>query len=528
MVIKVYDGSTTSRLTFEASGSSGNILQVSNITGFSEYRDGDNLVLLASNGTDNLTVIGAYSDGSRLDFIEYYGANGELIAKRLVSSNETVPSSGLHFFAGTSQDDVIDGSRAASISATGYIGHDEITGSDGSDYIDGGAGNDTLNGGAGDDIIYGGDGDDTINDGRGDDFIDAGEGIDTYFRDMDVTNPDEKWILHVDLVREGLFSPDFGDGNLRGDVLKNFENVDIDGSLDTIITGDDFDNVLSADQGNDELYGGSGNDKLYGGNNNDKLYGGNGNDKSYGQAGNDSLYMDAGNDTLDGGTGTDWLYVTGSTNSVVNLAKTTGQNTGYGTDIIKNIENASGGSGVDKFYGTGSVNILKGNNGNDVLSGKNGNDKLYGGNNNDKLYGGSGNDLLKGDAGRDTLQGDAGKDRMFGGSGADKFVFRITSDSNASASKADVIKDFTQGQDKIDLHFIDASTKISGNNAFTFDGTTSFGTSNQGDIYFKQFNNAGTAKDYTMVYIDTDSDRGTEMSIKLMGLYELTANDFIL
>ncbi|MFT5631067.1 MAG: serralysin, partial [Gammaproteobacteria bacterium] len=119
-------------------------------------------------------------------------------------------------------------------------------------------------------------------------------------------------------------------------------------------------------------------------------------------------------------------------------------------------------------------------------------------------------------------------DTMFGGSGADTFVFRKTSDSKVNASKADVIKDFQQGQDHIDLHFIDASTKISGNNAFTFDGTTSFGTSKQGDVYYEKFNNAGTANDYTMVYIDTDNDRGTEMSIKLMGLHNLTADDFIL
>jgi len=64
---------------------------------------------------------------------------------------------------------------------------------------------------------------------------------------------------------------------------------------------------------------------------------------------------------------------------------------------------------------------------------------------------------------------------MFGGAGADTFVFRSTTHSSASASGADIIRDFTRGVDKIDLHFIDASTKLSGNNAFTFDGTSSFG-----------------------------------------------------
>jgi Ca2+-binding RTX toxin-like protein len=49
---------------------------------------------------------------------------------------------------------------------------------------------------------------------------------------------------------------------------------------------------------------------------------------------------------------------------------------------------------------------------------------------------------------------------MFGGSGADTFVFRKTSDSSANASSADIIRDFMQGQDKIDLHFIEARRKI--------------------------------------------------------------------
>jgi Ca2+-binding RTX toxin-like protein len=220
-----------------------------------------------------------------------------------------------------------------------------------------------------------------------------------------------------------------------------------------------------------------------------------------------------------------WPYPTGSIGSSGEWNDIWG---GNGLWSVVEFDGLIGTAGNDQIIGSNIGEYFYGGHGNDVLSGKNGNDKLYGGNNNDKLYGGSGKDLLKGDAGRDTLQGDAGKDTMFGGSSADTFVFRKTSDSKATASKADIIKDFTQGQDKIDLHFIDASTKIGGNNAFTFDGTTSFGTSKQGDIYFKQFNNDGTAKDYTMVYIDTDSDRGAEMSIKLMGLHTLTASDFIL
>ena len=117
---------------------------------------------------------------------------------------------------------------------------------------------------------------------------------------------------------------------------------------------------------------------------------------------------------------------------------------------------------------------------------------------------------------------------MFGGAGADTFVFTLSKDSSAKVSSADIIKDFDQGVDRIDLSAIDASTKLRGNNEFTFDGTKPFGTSKEGDIYYEQSDNVGTENDYTMVYIDTDNDRDAEMSIKLMGLHDLTASDFIL
>ena len=135
MAIKIYDGSGTNQITFVAAGSTDNVLQVSNYLAFSEYRDGNDLVVPSANGSDYLTVVGAYADATRLDYIEYYGADDALIAKRLVTENDTIPNSNYHFFAGTSQNDVIDGGQADSISATGYSGDDQITGSKGSDYL---------------------------------------------------------------------------------------------------------------------------------------------------------------------------------------------------------------------------------------------------------------------------------------------------------------------------------------------------------------------------------------------------------
>ena len=41
--------------------SNNDTLKVSNITGWSEYRDGDDLIIYAANGTNFIKVVGAYS-----------------------------------------------------------------------------------------------------------------------------------------------------------------------------------------------------------------------------------------------------------------------------------------------------------------------------------------------------------------------------------------------------------------------------------------------------------------------------------
>jgi serralysin len=309
----------------------------------------------------------------------------------------------------------------------------------------------------------------------------------------------------------------------EGDVASGY------GGQDAFYAGGGDDSIYGG-AGNDSIDGGDGNDILSGDQGADDINGGVGNDKLFGGDGNDSFVIDTGNDTIDGGTGNDWLELDAVeiAASVIDLAKTTAQNTGYGTDIIKNIENVYGSEGADKLYGNASINILYGDSGNDMLDGRDGNDSLTGGYDNDKLYGGSGNDTLKGDVGLDTLEGGAGKDTLLGGGGADKFVFRSTTDSSASVSEADIIKDFKQGIDKIDLKLIDASTILSDNNTFTFMGTNSFSTSSKGEVYFKKFDNAGSSNDYTMVYIDTDSDTGAEMTIKVIGLHSLATTDFVL
>jgi serralysin len=69
------------------------------------------------------------------------------------------------------------------------------------------------------------------------------------------------------------------------------------------------------------------------------------------------------------------------------------------------------------------------------------------------LQGLGGNDRLNGMAGDDVLLGGEGRDRLSGGSGDDVFRFTSIEDSyrTTQLSAADVILDFTQGQDRMDL-----------------------------------------------------------------------------
>ena len=318
MATKTYDGSSTLEISFTADPA-GNLLQVSNIDGWSEYRDGDDLIIFSSDKTNYLKVIGAYADATRLDFIEYFfdgKSSGEL---RSVSTIAASPTSGLHFIAGTFENDTINGVSANSLSATGYLGDDQITGSDGpdylggnegndtivsgtgndvllggsgndtldggddDDYIDGGAGDDTLDGGAGDDEIYGGAGNDTlVQSGSGKQIFDGGAGVDTLYNNTDKYNngldaDPQSWTAAINLSTGFLGVLEAPD-HPTNDTVLNIENVHIKGRWNWEITGDEKSNVLQSGSGDDIITGGAGADTLDGGAGNNALFGGDGND----------------------------------------------------------------------------------------------------------------------------------------------------------------------------------------------------------------------------------------------------------
>lgn len=175
--------------------------------------------------------------------------------------------------------------------------------------------------------------------------------------------------------------------------------------------------------GNDTVNGAAARDQLTGGLGNDLLYGNGGDDFIWGNLGSDKLFGGTGADTLDGGDEADRL---------------------------------DGGEGADALYGMA---------GDDVLIGGLAADRLWGGDGVDDLTGGEASDVLYGEDGNDRLFGGGAADVMTGGLGADRFVFTSLADSRPP--DCDLICDFGTG-DTVDLSGIDASTKISGNQAFVW------------------------------------------------------------
>jgi Ca2+-binding RTX toxin-like protein len=321
----------------------------------------------------------------------------------------------------------------ATIIAKGPIGQtiDELDGvTNSADIIVGTGAMDHIGGLGGDDIIKG---------GGGADFIYGGEGRDT------ATYENSSAGVEVDLTEGKGYG-----GDATGDHLNSIEDL-FGSSHDDKFIGNDEDNTLNGAGGNDILKGGGGVDKLIGGD------------------GNDILEIDGTEDTAKGGDGTgDTLVMKASKGMEINLnngqidenTNGAGINYGYGINSpyydgpgkqkpshkhwgedveLTGIENVIGTNYDDDIYGNEVANALSGNGGNDVLVGN------------------AGDDILDGGFGNDKINGGIGADTLSGGSGQDTFYFWNLDDSRIVGGKPqDVITDFQQGQDKIDLSSLGA------------------------------------------------------------------------
>ena len=234
---------------------------------------------------------------------------------------------------------------------------------------------------------------------------------------------------------------DIRPGDLTPSVIDTTTPTDpvIDTPVPADIQGDDGNNVLTGNDADNTIQGAGGDDTLSGGAGNDSLYGG---------AGNDTFLSGGGDDLKDGGAGSDWLSFGGSAAATVNLSLSGAQATGYGNDIVLNIENIFGTGAADRLTGNDLDNILIGNGGSDTLSGAAGNDLIDGGAGDDSLAGGTGNDTLLGGDGNDRMTLSPGDDRIDGGTGLDWLLITDSSGAQIDLGRS-TAQDTGHGMDTI-------------------------------------------------------------------------------
>jgi Ca2+-binding RTX toxin-like protein len=380
----------------------------------------------------------------------------------------------------------------------------------GSDYAD------TLIGDASGNMLRGGDGDDLLIGGAGGDFLSGGAGIDT------VSFENATSAVWASVSGSGL-------GDAKNDDYLSIENL----------TGSSFSDTLFGREGENFIMGGDGDDVIEGGGGADRLSGGDGSDTaSYSRS--------------------QYGVIVSLTTPSINIGDAKG-------DIFSSIENLTGSRHSDRLIGNFASNILSGGHGDDTLIGLGGSsDTLIGGGGidtasyelattavgasignalsntgeargdtyseierllgsafSDRLEGGRGEDRLNGGAGgSDRIYGAGGSDMLFGGSAADTFIYKSHTDSTVAAP--DLILDFSFSQhDRLDLKAVDANTKTTGNQAFTFIGAKEF-SQKSGELRY--LNKDGD----TFLYGDVNGDGKADFSVRFDNSIKFQSSDFLL
>ena len=409
---------------------------------------------------------------------------------------------------GSFGDDMLSGAAGDDVLA-GEWGNDTVAGGAGNDRISGDDGDDSLTGGNGSDILDGGLGNDTLNGGVGADAMIGGAGNDRYVVDLA-----GDLIVEAAGVAGGVDTVTSVNRDLDLNLYANVENATLLGTADLQALGSNANNVLLGNSGANFMNAGGGADKLFGGDGADQLEGSTGNDTLTGGLGVDIILGGDNDDTIvitegdlvgaeiyDGELGTDTILLTkvtafstfdfgtatlsgvenlvlgGVPTGSVDVFLTASQAAGFvlitGSSSTLNQDSVTiqmgvstsldlsgltfanftgpsdsvtitGDGDAEGILGSGLGETINGLAGADTLNGGAGNDILIGGTEKDLIGGGIGNDSLFGGASNDTLSGGSGLDVLTGDGGRDVFVF-------AAGAGADVVTDFLDGQDKIDL-----------------------------------------------------------------------------
>jgi len=443
------------------------------------------------------------------------GSNSNNLADNL--SGTTGPNlingrNGNDTLAGLAGDDVINGGAGNDI-ITGAVGNDFLNGGSGNDNIDGGEGNDSIDGGSGTNTLSGGAGNDvflyTIDGGGATSTINGGADIDT-INVSDTGNSNETLNVTFSTNRLTLIEAATVAADVE-QVVADLSNGDAD-TLEystasagvTVDLGAGTASGFLSIAGIENVTGGNGADILIGNGAANVLNGRGGADTLRGLGGNDTYIVDNAGDVVDetaaGSGGLDAVETSLTTYTL--------------SDGVENLTY----TGNNAFTGNGNAlnNVVTGANGGDTLSGLDGNDTLNGD---------AGNDTLNGGIGADTLNGGAGVDRMTGGDGADIFIFN--DDETGTNANRDVIIDFVQGTDKIDIEAVDANRSVISlltDQDFTFIGSNNFTGNGAGQLRYSQVGGQTIIEGRSLNFFGTGT---TSFQIALNGLVNLTAADFI-
>lgn len=306
------------------------------------------------------------------------------------------------------------------------------------------------------------------------------------------------------------------------DKADNRTNVTVTGGANVIMGTAGDDNPLDATAGNDLVYALGGNDWIHfhdGGI--DRVYAGNGNDLIFFRGTMTSA------DAIDGGGGTDQIVLQG--NYAAGLALWMGIVSIEAYALLSSSDTRFSGNGSGPFsYSIVTIdqNVSAGQNlsFDATLLGTTETLAFDGAAETDgafSLYGGSGADTLAGGAGADLIQGWIGADTLTGRGGNDTFRYRNV--NHSTPASPDNITDFTTG-DVINLSIIDANTNSSGDQAFTFIGSSAFsGVAGQLRVQQQTGNS-------WLVQGDVDGNSSADLSLTLTSAdaHALTSSDFVL
>ncbi|MCE9521361.1 MAG: hypothetical protein K8S25_02880 [Alphaproteobacteria bacterium] len=520
--------------------------------------------LIFGNGGNDLITAGAGND-----FVQ--GGNGsDTFFATLSDGNDTYDGGN-----GTDTYNLSNTAAAATVNLTTGVATSAETGTDTLTSIENVVGSNGVNN------ITGNGGANVLRGLGGNDFLDGAGGTDTAAFSGNIASHG------FSLVGSNLVVTDNRAGSPDGtDTLTSIEAVlfgtasltlrlGTNNAAPETVNGTNADELLLGFNGNDTLNAGGGDDTLIGGAGTDTQNGGTGDDTFVATIGD-------GNDTIVGGNNTDTLDLSaGTVAASVNLGSVAAQliSAQFGTDTLSSIENVIGGSAGDTLTGANNVsNVIQGGGGNDTLNGGTGagtdtavfsgsvgsygfslglgtnlvvNDNRAGSPDGqdtlsnfeavqfgaqtftlrqgtggiETVTGAGGADLLLGFNGADILDGDGGADAMFGGAGADTFRFN-DNDTGATALTRDIIYDFLDGTDLLDLRLIDAIAGGADQN-FIFAGEIVSGSLANQRVGF--FYTTIDGQDHTIIEGNIQGNAGAaDFQIDLVGHITITSADFIL